>query len=94
MLNIINQIKDYTLEILDEKSDVNVYTTISKLYRVEKNIEKIIKESRLENIDLDALDIANYVLNIEQATTKVNTFNFKESENFSVKRPCRCHSQL
>ncbi|WP_336069730.1 Pycsar system effector family protein [Mesoflavibacter sp. CH_XMU1404-2] len=77
---IVNNIKDYTFEIIDKESDKNLYTTISRVYRIEKNINTIIKEDRIENIDIDCLYLANYVLNIEQATTKANTLNFKDSE--------------
>tara|TARA_R110001592_G_scaffold235313_8_gene493286 strand:- start:1621 stop:2856 length:1236 start_codon:yes stop_codon:yes gene_type:complete len=77
---IVNNIKDYTFEIIDKESDKNLYTTISRVYRIEKNINTIIKEDKIENIDIDCLYLANYVLNIEQATTKANTLNFKDSE--------------
>lgn len=77
---IVNNIKDYTFEVIDKESDKNVYTTISRVYRIEKNINTIIKEDKIENIDIDCLYLTNYVLNIEQATTKANTLNFKESE--------------
>ncbi|MBL87817.1 MAG: hypothetical protein CMO82_14335 [Winogradskyella sp.] len=77
---IVNNIKDYTFEIIDKESDKNLYTTISRVYSIEKNINTIIKEDKIENIDIDCLYLANYVLNIEQATTKANTLNFKDSE--------------
>ena len=77
---IVNNIKDYTFEVIDKESDKNVYTTISRVYRIEKNINTIIKEDKIENIDIDCLYLTNYVLNIEQATTKANTLNFKDSE--------------
>lgn len=73
-------IKEYTFNILDEKSDVNIYTTIGRVYRIEKNIQKIIKEDKLDNIDFNSLRLANYVFSIEQATTNVNTLNFKDNE--------------
>ncbi|MFB9056752.1 Pycsar system effector family protein [Mariniflexile ostreae] len=76
----INAIKDYTFEVLDSNSEVNVYTTISKVYRIEKNIEKIIKEDQIENIDFNCLRIANYIINIEQAKNKSKTFDFKNAE--------------
>ena len=68
---IVNNIKDYTFEIIDKESDKNLYTTISKVYRIEKNINTIIKEDKIENIDIDCLYLANYVLNIEQAITNI-----------------------
>lgn len=76
----INAIKDYTFEVLDKKSNVNVYTTISRVYRIEKNIKIIIEEDEIENIDLNCLLIANYASNIEQAETKVKTLDFKNNE--------------
>lgn len=76
----INAIKDYTFEVLDKNSNVNVYTTISRVYRIEKNIQLIIKKDTIENIDLNCLRIANYIFNIEQAKTKVKSLDFKEAE--------------
>ncbi|GGH42659.1 hypothetical protein GCM10011364_14340 [Mangrovimonas yunxiaonensis] len=33
---IVNNIRDYTFEIIDKKSNKNLYTTISRIYRIEK----------------------------------------------------------
>ena len=58
---IVNNIKDYTFEVIDKESDKNVYTTISRVYRIEKNINTIIKEDKIENIDIDCLYLTNYL---------------------------------
>jgi len=86
---IVNNIKDYTFEIIDKESDKNLYTTISRVYRIEKNINTIIKEDRIENIDIDCLYLANYVLNIEQAyqVGLITQFYAKKLEESIYKNP-------
>lgn len=76
----IEAIKEYTFEILDKNSDVIVYTNISRLYRIEKNIKTIIKEDQIEDVNLNCLLLANYIFNIEQAKTKVKNLDFKDKE--------------
>ena len=39
----ISSAREYAFHILDENSDVNVYTNISLLYRIEKNVKHIVK---------------------------------------------------
>ncbi|WP_299781842.1 Pycsar system effector family protein [uncultured Formosa sp.] len=75
-------IRDFTFEIIDKESDKNLYTSISKVYRIEKNINIIIDEENIEIAKKHYLYLANYVLNIQQATTNTHNLNFRESTTF------------
>lgn len=75
----LSRVRDYTFEIIDQESERNLYTSISRVYRIEKNISTIIQEDKLNSTCISCLFVVNYVLNIQQATTKINNLNFKES---------------
>lgn len=77
----LNEIKDYTFEILDKNSHVNIYNTISRIYRIEKNIQKIIIEDNIKNADMDVLILANYMSNIIQGKTEVGKLDIKDNES-------------
>jgi len=75
----ISSVREYTFQILDEKSNVNVYTTINLLYRIEKNINGIIFHDKIQNIDIDALFIANYIYAIAQAQIILKELDFNQA---------------
>ncbi|MCB0459846.1 MAG: hypothetical protein KDC74_07515 [Flavobacteriaceae bacterium] len=75
---IIYQVREYTFKILDEHSKLNVYTTISKLYRIETNIKKIVSEDNLNEIDFNSLFLANCIYTIQQATINLRELDFTE----------------
>lgn len=75
---VIYKVREYTFKILDEHSKSNVYTTISRLYRIEKNIKKIISEDNLYDVDFDSLFLANCVYTIKQATANLSELDFTE----------------
>jgi hypothetical protein len=75
---IIYQVREYTFKILDEHSKLNVYTTISKLYRIETNIKKIVLEDNLNEIDFNSLFLANCIYTIQQATANLRELDFTE----------------
>lgn len=72
----LTAIREYTFNVLDKHSDTNSYTNINRLFRIEKNIKTIIKEDDLTNIDINAIFLANYLANIEQAENPANEFDF------------------
>jgi len=59
---IISPVREYAFHILDENAHINVYTNISLLYRIEKNIKHIILTDQIEDIDLDAIFLASYIM--------------------------------
>jgi len=75
----INSVREYTFQILDQKSNVNVYTTINLLYRIEKNIKGIIFQDKIQNIDLEALFLANYIYAIAQAEIILKELDFNQA---------------
>lgn len=62
----ISAAREYAFHILDENSDVNVYTNISLLYRIEKNVKYIIQHDQLQNVHFEALLLASYIIMLNQ----------------------------
>lgn len=75
----ISSVREYTFQILDEKSNINVYTNINLLYRIEKNIKQIISKDKIQNIDIDALFLANYIYAIAQAEIILKELDFNQA---------------
>jgi hypothetical protein len=81
----INSVREYTFEILDENSDINVYTNINLLYRIEKNIKHIILKDRIQNVDMDAVFLASYIYSMAQANLIIKELDFKQADsNFNI----------
>ncbi|HLN94410.1 MAG TPA: hypothetical protein VK183_02155, partial [Flavobacterium sp.] len=76
----ISQVREYAFEILDKHADINRYTNINRLFRVEKNIQIILRHDRLHDLDEEALYLANYIVNIEQG--QANQFNLDFSKEY------------
>jgi len=77
----LNEIKDYTFEILDKNSDLNIYNTISRIYRIEKNIQKIIIEDNIADADMEVMILAHYMSNIVLAKAEVGNFDIRDNES-------------
>lgn len=75
--DLISSIRDYAFHVLHDHSDKNVYSNISLLYRIEKNIKQIIRVDKIENVDMDAIFLASYltILNHALNPIKVSDFN-------------------
>ena len=75
--DLISSVRDYAFHVLHENSDVNVYTNISLVYRIEKNIKRIVHEDDIQNVDMDAIFLASYLLMINHVLnpTKVADIN-------------------
>lgn len=72
----VNSVREFAFQVLDKNSDVNLYTNISLLYRIEKNIKKILATENIDQIDLDALFLANYIYSIGQSEFKFKGLEF------------------
>lgn len=78
----ISQVREYAFEILDKHADINRYTNINRLFRVEKNIQTILRHDRLHDLDEDALYLANYIVNIEQGQANQFNLDFSKESQF------------
>jgi hypothetical protein len=77
----INLVREYAFEILDENSDINVYTNINLLYRIGKNIKHIIHKDQIQDADMDALFLASYIYSIAQAKIITKELDFKQADS-------------
>lgn len=75
---LIGSLREYTFDILDQNSNINIYTNINRLYRIEKNLKSIIAADAKTGIDLKLLFVCNYIINIEQALVDFMSIDFPE----------------
>lgn len=78
----IAPVREYAFEILDKHADINRYTNINRLFRVEKNIRTILRHDRLHDVDEEALLLANYIVNIEQGQANQFNLDFSKESKF------------
>lgn len=82
---ILKEIREFTFQILDKNSDINVYTNIGFSYRIEKNIKKVISKDQIQNIDIEALFLASYMFALMHANNNIKHLDFfKLSEYLDV----------
>ena len=74
------EIRKYVIEILEKNADRSIYTTIGRLYRIEKHIQIIMTEETLSSEEEDMVSLALYIHTIDLSNSKLKVFNFEEVE--------------
>ena len=79
------EIRKYVIEVLDKNADRSIYTTIGRLYRIEKNIRTILSEEELTDEEKDMTYLALYVTTIELSNTKLKVIDRAKIEKDVLK---------
>lgn len=74
------EIRKYVIEVLEKNADRSIYTTIGRLYRVEKHIQTIMTEESVTDAEKDMIFLAFYVLTIDLSSSAINFSNIEKSE--------------
>ncbi len=69
-------VRKYVVEVLHDNEDRSLYTTIGRLYRMEKNLQKILLEEDISKEEEEMCYLALYTLNIHQASNKLKEIDF------------------
>ena len=73
------QIRDYVIEVLRDNEDRSIYTTIGRVYRLENNMNIILKEENVTDKENELLHLLLYVDNIRQARSKLKKIDFDQA---------------
>lgn len=78
-------IRKFVLKALDDNEDRCIYTNVGCLYRLEKNIQTIIKEEPISKGERHLLYLMLYADLIQIATSKQKEFDFQKSAQHGIK---------
>ena len=74
------QIRKHVIEVLDRNADRSIYTTIGRLYRMEKYVKTIITEEELSEEEAELLQFILYIQTIEMSESKAKSIDFERIE--------------
>ena len=77
---LLPEIRKYVIDVLEKNAGRSIYTTIGRLYRIEKNIRTITAEETLSDEEKDMVSLALYVMTIELSNSKLKVFDRRQIE--------------